>query len=289
VSDSDLKNAPIRRLGVDALPDCLLLAEDRGWNREDRKWRFMFDAGDVYGIDDPDGGLAGTVVATRYGDAVTAIGMMLVARRHERRGLATRLMTHALDHSGTAGAWLTATDYGRPLYERLGFRPTGLLSAYRGSFHARPGDPSRPVSRPMDTADLPAVLTLDAEVFGAPRAELLALLPSFCTSLRVVDGPSGITAYGGAWRTRAQEDEIITVIGPLIAGDAETAAALLTDLAAEAEGPLRVDVEHRWPRLLAWAEEHGLSWAFSTTVMIRGADLPGDRDRLFLPFTITHG
>jgi GNAT superfamily N-acetyltransferase len=275
---------PIRRLGLDDLPDCMRLAQDREWSREEHKWRLLFDVGEVYGIDDPDGGLAGAVVSTRYGTGVAAIGMMLVARKQERQGLGRRLMTHALDRSGTAGAWLTATDYGRPLYERLGFRTIGHSSAYTGSFRPRPSDPAQPVSRPMTAADLPAVLALDAEVCGVPRTELVTRLPAFCTSLRVVDGPSGITGYGGAWR-----NESITVLGPLIAGDGQTALALLSDLAAEAEGPLRVDVEHRWPALIDWAVEHGLSRAFTTAVMIHGADLPGDRDRLFLPVTVALG
>ncbi|GAA4596897.1 GNAT family N-acetyltransferase [Planotetraspora phitsanulokensis] len=275
---------PVRRLGLDDLPDCMLLAQDRDWSREEHKWRLLFDVGEVYGIDDPAGGLAGTVVSTRYGTGVAGIGMMLVARRHERQGLGRRLMTHALERSGTASVWLTATEYGRPLYERLGFRAIGHSSAYTGPFRARPSDPARPVSRPMTAADLPAVLALDAEACGVPRTELVTRLPAFCTSMRVVDGPSGITAYGGAWR-----NESVTVLGPLIAGEGETAAALLSDLAAEAEGPLRVDVEHRWPALIDWAVDHGLTRAFTTTVMIQGADLPGDRDRLFLPVTVALG
>ncbi|GII58277.1 acetyltransferase [Planotetraspora thailandica] len=284
-----MRDLPIRRLGVDDLPGCLLLAEDRGWSREEHKWRVIFGTGVVYGVDDPDGGLAATVAATSYGGAVTAIGMMLVARRHERRGLGARLMRHAMDHAGTEGTWLTATEFGRPLYERLGFRAIGRLSSYQGTLKALPGDPSRPVSRPMDASDLPAVIALDAEVFGVPRAGLVTLLSSFSTSMRVVEGPSGITAYGATWQTRGAVGEPLTVVGPLVAGDGETAVALLADLAAGVEGAVRIDVEHRWAGLVGWVEEHGLGTAFSTTVMIHGADLPGDRDRLFLPFSITHG
>ncbi|GAA1302680.1 acetyltransferase [Planotetraspora silvatica] len=275
---------PIRRLGIDDLPDCMLLAQDREWLSEEHRWRLLFDVGEVYGIDAPGGGLAGAVVSSRYGTGIAAIGMMLVAREHERRGLGRRLMTHALDRSGTASVWLSATDYGRPLYERLGFRAIGHCSAYTGSFRSSRSDPARPVSRPMAASDLPAVLALDAEVCGVPRTELVTRLPAFCTSMRVVEGPSGITGYGGAWR-----NESVTALGPLIAGDEPTALALLSDLAAEAEGTLRVDVEHRWPALIDWAVEHGLSRAFTTAVMIRGADLPGDRDRLFLPVALALG
>ena len=59
---------------------------------------------------------------TRYGSDLAAIGMMLVADRHGRKGLGGRLLRHALAQAGDAVVYLTATAYGRPLYERLGFR-----------------------------------------------------------------------------------------------------------------------------------------------------------------------
>src|SRR6185295_6930142 len=117
-----------------------------------------------------------------------------------RRGLGGRLMAHALEQSGTAGACLTATDYGRPLYERIGFRTISQCSTYRGEFQPQAGDPPRPSSRQLVPADLPAVLALDAEVFGAPRTALLTRLASFSEQIRVVEGPKGIVGYGCAWR-----------------------------------------------------------------------------------------
>ncbi|MEO5727807.1 MAG: GNAT family N-acetyltransferase [Byssovorax sp.] len=269
-------SVPIRRLSVDDLPSCLRLAEDRSWPREEPKWRLLFEIGEVYGIDDPDGGLAGAVVSTRYGREVAAISMMLVARRHERRGLGSRLMAHALEQSGTAGAWLTATDYGRPMYERLGFRTISQCATYTGQLQPQAGDPPRPSSRPMVSADFPAVLALDAEVFGARRAVLLTRMPSFSGQLRVVDGPEGIVGYGCARRTVDS-----TALGPLIAADTTTALALLADLAAAVEGPVRLDLMHRRPELTAWTEARGLRCGFTTAVMVHGDPPPGDPARLF--------
>jgi GNAT superfamily N-acetyltransferase len=264
----------IRRLTIEDLDACLRLAEGRQWAREEHKWRLLFEIGDVYGIDDPDGGLAGTVISTRYGDEVASISMMLVAGKFERRGLGGRLMTHAMDRSGTASISLTATDYGLPLYKRLGFRTIGHCDTYGGQVPPRPSGASR-LATP---GDMTAIRALDAEVFGAPRTEFLTRLPAFAEELRVIDGQAGLAGYGAAW---FNVDE--TVIGPVIAQDSGTALALISDLAAAAPGKVRLDPDRRRPEVIAWAEAGGMTVRFSTAAMEYGKPLPADASRLFAP------
>jgi GNAT superfamily N-acetyltransferase len=271
-------DAPVRRVDVAELPDCVRLAVSREWNPEERKWALLFDIGVVYGIDDPDGGLAGTVVATRYGDDVTAISMMLVAEKFERQGLGTRLMRHALAEAKTASVWLTATDEGRPLYEKVGFRAIGQSSQHLGRLTA----PASGATRPASTKDMAGIAAMDAEVFGAPRTELLDRLPSFARHLRVVDGPDGIVGYGAVLPNAEHP-----IVGPVIAEDFRTARALIADLAAAVDGPIRLDIENR--QVLDWAVEHGLHAEWTTSVMVHGDALPGDRGRLFLPVMVALG
>lgn len=70
--------APFRRLGLADLKACLPLSADREWPPEEHKWTLLFDAAEGYGIDDPDGGLAGSVVLARCGaepaSAIVALG-----------------------------------------------------------------------------------------------------------------------------------------------------------------------------------------------------------------------
>lgn len=225
----------------------------------------------------------GTVVSTRYGRKVTAISMMLVAKRFSRQGLGLKLITHALDHAGTTSAYLTATDSGRPLYEKVGFRTIGSCTQYVGQFRP-PTRPSRLRSRPATSADLPSILALDTQVFGAARTDLINRLPSFAEQLRVVDGPTGITGFGGAWRNVDN-----TVVGPVIANNDDAALALLTDLALAADGPVRLDLEHKRPAMLDLATECGLKPGDATAVMVYGDPLPGDRDRLYYPVRVALG
>ncbi|WP_149259823.1 GNAT family N-acetyltransferase [Actinomadura sp. K4S16] len=264
---------PARRLGQDDLAACQRLAEDREWGREDRKWRFLFSVGDVYGIDDGNGELAAALVSTPYGGDVAAISMVLVAKRYERRGLGGRIMRHAMDNTDTKSFCLTATEYGRPLYERLGFRSVGLCTTYKGTGE---GPYKRGVSVPAEAADMPAVHALDIEVFGADRSRLVEGLPSFCETFRVVRDETGIKGFGGVWWN---DDR--AVVGPVTAQDAETALALVEEIVPA--GPIRLDIDHRHPELVEWARGHGLRPAFTTTVMEYGAPIANDPARLFLP------
>jgi GNAT superfamily N-acetyltransferase len=270
----------IKRLDATRLDDCLALAASREWSPEPHKWGLLFEVGDVWGIDDPDGGLAACVVSTRYGTRLSGIGMMLVAEKFGRQGLGTQLMKHAIGEAGTESTWLTATTYGRPLYERLGFRAIGESCIHLGEF--RPPAPG--TSREASTKDLQAIEGLDAEVFGAPRPEVLRRLPVFAERLRVIGGTGSIRGYGAAWR-----NVDYTVIGPLLAENEGMARDLIADLVAGIEGPIRLDIDDTHPELREWVESQGVRRGFRTTVMVHGASLPGDRDRLFLPLSVATG
>ncbi|WP_131735864.1 GNAT family N-acetyltransferase [Actinomadura roseirufa] len=276
VSESDDR---VRRLGLSDLGHCRDLAASHGWGAEERTWRLLFAIGDVYGIDDPGGGLAGTVVSTPYGDDVAAIGMVLVAGHRQRQGLGERLMRHAMERAKTASLFLTATDAGRPLYERLGFRSTGLLTSYQGIVDGFPRGNRTAPAHPEDVQD---IIKLDAKVFGATRAALVESLPSFCETLRVVRDGTDLVGYGGTWRNVDQ-----LIVGPVLARDEEIALALVEEMARP--GPLRLEVDTRHRGLTAWSEEHGLRPIFNTTIMEYGAPVAIDPSRLFLPVALALG
>ncbi|WP_330458781.1 GNAT family N-acetyltransferase [Streptomyces sp. NBC_00820] len=279
---------PIRRLTLRDLTACADLSEDRGWPREEHKWGFLLTAGKGYGIDDPDGGLVAACVVTEYGARerpdLGAIGMVLVAERHARRGVGRRLMRHIVTAMGTTPLTLHATPYGRPLYEELGFKVTGRAEMLRG--HFVPGGPEpRVATRAATAEDLPAIIRLDEEVFGADRTPLITRLPAFADQFRVAEDGGRITGYTAAWPNMETQ-----VVGPLIARDTETAKALVTSLAAHTARPLRTDIDVRHEELRAWAKERGLASVADNSVMTYGiTDLPGDWTRRFAPLTVAAG
>ncbi len=209
---------------------------DRGWWPERGKWSLLLAASEVFGVDAPDGqGLAGTVVLTRWGTDRAAVGMVLVAARYGRHGLGRALMEHALRAAGDdVAVSLFATGAGRPLYEKLGFKPVRRSVAFRGTFRADPrphnskkreeragsalptgsSEPpgsSGPAGSPGNVrvateADLPAILSLDRAVYGADRERILSRLPGFADRIVVLEAGEGVVGYaarrGARSRTR---------------------------------------------------------------------------------------
>jgi GNAT superfamily N-acetyltransferase len=289
----------IRRLGPDDLQSCADLAVDRGWRPEKRKWGLLLEAAEVFGIDAQDGGLAGSVTLARYGAEHASVGMMLVAARYGRQGLGRALMTHLLDAAGGATVTLFATDMGRPLYAKLGFRPVGRSASFVGYFRPGPPAPAGIGTRPATSADRAAILDIDQAAFGADRSAFVGRLPAFADkillavtsegsaprSARAVPGAEsrpGIAGYAARWGNGD-----VKVIGPVIAADEATARCLITDLAAGAPGQVRLDLDPDRTGLPSWAEARGLAPRGLNTVMAHGPwDPPGERRRIFAPITV---
>ncbi|MFD7226868.1 GNAT family N-acetyltransferase [Streptomyces sp. NPDC059881] len=277
-----LTELPVRRLTTADLSSCADLSEDRGWPREEHKWGLLLAAGRGYGIDDPAGkGLVAGCVVTSYGPGLSAIGMVLVAERYARQGVGRRLMKHVLTEAGATPLTLHATPYGQPLYEELGFSHVGRAEMVRG--HFRPSGPApRATTRPATAEDLPAILRLDAEVFGLDRTHIITRLPAFADQLRIAEADGALTGFAAVWPNMETH-----VVGPLIARDTDTAKSLIASLAAQTDRPLRTDIDVRHEELLAWLKANGLEPIAFNAVMMHGAPaLPGDWTRRFAPLTV---
>jgi GNAT superfamily N-acetyltransferase len=290
---------PVRRLGPGDLRHCVRLSIDRGWLPEQAKWSLLLEVSEVFGIDAPDGGdgggagdgaLAGVVVLTRYGADLASVGMMLVAARYGRQGLGRALMEHLLAEAGDATVTLFATDLGKPLYDKLGFRAIRRSAAFTGTFRAGPAKPaatptadnSKMRTRPAAAADMASIIDVDRAAFGADRSRLLRRLPAFAGQLLVLETSRGVAGFAAAWPNHTS-----TVIGPLVAPGGAAARRLISDLAAGIRGQVRLDLDPDRPELPAWAIRHGLQPAGLNAVMAYGGrPPPGDPARLFTPISI---
>ncbi|MGC4907347.1 GNAT family N-acetyltransferase [Streptomyces cyaneofuscatus] len=280
-----LVDLPVRRLTRGDLVACADLSEDRGWPRDEHRWGLLLSAGTGYGIAEPDGtGLVAACVVTSYGPRLAAVGMMLVAARHARQGIARRLMRHVMEETGSTPLALYATPEGQRLYEELGFAQVGRTERVLGRFRAE-DRPAAVTTRPAAADDLQAMVRLDLPVFGIDRTHLIARLPAFSDRLRVAEENGELTGYAALWPSGDAH-----VVGPLIARDTATAKALVAALAATTDRPLRADVDARHEELLGWLVQHGLEPGSRTAVMTYGIeDLPGNASRRFAPLTIATG
>jgi GNAT superfamily N-acetyltransferase len=269
---------PITRLAADDLPACLDLAADRGWSPDPRKWALLIERCEMYGIRDPAGGLAGSVMLARYGRRLAVVGLMLVASRHGRQGLGQRLMEHVLERAGRATVFLYATSFGRPLYERLGFRTVGTATAMAGRFTGGPAGGSRGAV-PGDGGQ---ILALDAAALGADRGHLFAAYLGLAEQVRVVERDGELRGF-----VVVAPGTEVAFVGPVVADDVELARTLIADAASAVAGPVRLDVDDR---LRGWAQEHGLEAGEDAVLMVLGdRELPGARERLMAPMTLALG
>lgn len=165
----------IRRMHRGDIPAAMRLKQAAGWNQTEQDWaNVMALEPEGCWVWEEDDHVAGTTTAICYGQELAWIGMVLVLPEYRGRGLARRLMEHALgwlEDRRVRQVKLDATDMGFPLYEKLGFRSEraierwGLSGAVR--VHPSPGTAG---------ATLASIAAMDRECFGVDRTALLARL-----------------------------------------------------------------------------------------------------------------
>ena len=135
------------------------------------------------------GTLSGRVVATGLGVVSLPVGWIsaiVVAAGERRRGFGRAMTQEVCDRlraAGCATLSLEATDAGRPLYERMGFRlATYYHQLQAGHLDEPPVPPPGARVRMLARADLPSVFELDRLATGEDRSPALDVL-----------------AHGGGW------------------------------------------------------------------------------------------
>jgi ribosomal protein S18 acetylase RimI-like enzyme len=250
----------------------LALAIAAGWNQRLDDWRLvqgLSPAGNFAAFLDRQ--LAGTTVTVNYDNKVSWIAMVLVDPAFRRRGIATRLMTAALDAlAACETVKLDATPAGREVYLKLGFVDEGTLTRFQcASAPAAPPAADGLRLRPLTDADLPAVAALDARAFGTPRPELLARLARLTPDYAIVaEGRAGLEGFCLGRHGRRWE-----FLGPLTALTAGAARALAGfAFGAMAGQPVLVDAPAWQPDFQAWLKGRGFAEQRPFIRMRKGPD-----------------
>jgi GNAT superfamily N-acetyltransferase len=257
------------------LKDALALSQQEQWPHRLEDWgvALSLSQGLVAVTSEPDADgqartrVVGTVLMTPYGDDAATINMVIVAKSMRGQGLGRRLMDEAMALAGSRPLRLVATREGLPLYEKLGFRETGVVLQHQG--HA--GSVPQPVTEdvaPANPADLPSIAALDRQAFGADRSGLLARFAKLAavTLLRRNGAVVGFAALRDFGRGK--------VIGPVAAPDLDGAKALIGPIIAAHPGDfLRVDTTTD-TGLGPWLADCGLRHVGGGVAMRRPAPSP---------------
>lgn len=164
----------LRKMTAGDIPGAVALIQAVGWanSAADIERLLHWSPEGCFCCEELDRGIVGTVTTTAYGTDLAWIGMMIVAPDRQHQGIGGQLMRAALDHLITnevARIMLDASEAGRPLYERMGFRKVCKIERWEGRASTYLGQRARR----MRPDELDAVIAMDATMFGVAREHIL--------------------------------------------------------------------------------------------------------------------
>lgn len=254
-----------RRMTEDDLPSAHGLSEALRWAHRLEDWQLMLRLGTGF-VAQENGTVIGTGLCWKFGNAHASLGMIIVSPERQGKGIGRELMNLLLEELGDRCILLTATPVGQPLYEKLGFVPTGTVDQHQGTMQQ-----TSPLAlaageciRPVAAGDLQALAALAMRALGMSREEMMAQLLNVAEGVLIEkDGE----ALGFSMMRRFGRGH---VIGPLVAPDTERAKALIAHWAATYAGSfVRVDVAGE-SGLSTWVESLGLALVGPSVRMARG-------------------
>ena len=166
----------VRPFGLEEAAAVTAISADVGWNQPEDEVREIIKRSGKYLLGAfHEGKLVGVAASYPYPDGKFAyVNEVIVLSSHRKRGAATQLLEKLLPLTlaDYPVLRLCATALGRPIYEKFGFVPLGILSF--GGFSG--GDADETGVSPFAEGDLAEAVELDAANFGARRPEVLAKL-----------------------------------------------------------------------------------------------------------------
>lgn len=244
------------------------LSQRLKWPFRVEDWAFALELGHGFAVEAQVEGqtrLVGTALWWPYGADFATVGMIIVSPDAQRQGIGARLMAALLDAARGRRVILNSTQEVYALYTKLGFRPYGAVTQHQAVLAKAPLIDSAIPVRPATRQDQPAIRAVDVRASGMDRTLLLDALLGTAETV-VVERGGEVTGYGCARRWGRGY-----VIGPVMAGDAADARAIIATLAAAYEGQfVRVDTTDACG-LAPWLVEIGLPQVDRVIAMSLGA------------------
>ncbi|MRR55366.1 MAG: GNAT family N-acetyltransferase [Deltaproteobacteria bacterium] len=194
------------------------------------------------------------------------IGNLLVRKEWRGQGLGSALFERALDlleQAGTRTIWLTASESGRPIYERHGFLAIDTVHRWLAKGQILAGAPD---------SDYRGMLALDETGWGDRREELL----------RATINHGSSTLLPGGFLIRQRWGNAIQ-IGPWSSSNPRVAQQLLTNtITPTVDGPrIFLDVPEGNCEATKLMYGTGFSRQSSTTLMYRGEKPAYSPERIY--------
>ncbi|AVR31411.1 MULTISPECIES: GNAT family N-acetyltransferase [Bacillus cereus group] len=231
----------VERLKKEQIGDIVALSSYIGWDYNREEIDTVFNSGIVYGVWNERKELIASAAIILYGEALASIGMVIVHPNYKGRGIG-KVITNSCMSSVSAQTpiMLIATDEGKPLYEKLGFRVVSYVSKYIcNSYNVNDycvGNEDYMVK--YEECDLEKIIKIDENAFGTNRKVFLKKRIMQSEQCNVVkDKEQNVLGYGLSIQTPENK-----IIGPVVAKNNAMAMRIVHDLARGHNGKLRMDV-----------------------------------------------
>jgi GNAT superfamily N-acetyltransferase len=255
----------------------MALSSEAGWNQTPDDWALFMRHGTVFGLPDANGVPVASGAILPYPGGFAWISLVLVTASRRRARIGTHILQSCcaeLEQRGLVGV-LDATPAGERVYRPLGFEPIFKLSRWQGEGRGTRGALPAGI-RPIAESAIDTVAAIDAAAFGADRKFLLENL------LHRAPQVAFMTASADGF-VLARPGRLATQIGPLVATNEVSAAALLDTALDAVTGPVFFDLCDRWSKLIDHVERRGFTLQRPLLRMaLRRSDPYGDVARTFV-------
>ncbi|HKT96443.1 MAG TPA: GNAT family N-acetyltransferase [Paraburkholderia sp.] len=256
------------------------LSLDIRWPHRADDWRLAARMGRGFVVKEGER-VVGTALCWPWGEQGATLGLVIVAPDCQGRGIGRMLMERLLDTLGPRMTVLHATPAGQPLYEKLGFRPIGLLHQHQGAdFRAAQIEPPPGERlRPLEPRDTPRVIELASRASGLERTALLHALLDVSQGVALVDAGRHDEVLGFALLRPFGRGHAIGPVATASDGGLpmQRAQALIANrLAANAGAFTRIDTPDE-QGLGPWLESIGLARVDTVVKMARNGEPAHDR------------
>ncbi|UOK47920.1 GNAT family N-acetyltransferase [Bacillus tropicus] len=231
----------VERLREEQIGDIVSLSSYIGWDYNREEIETIFNAGIVYGVWNEREELIASAAIILYGEKLASIGMVIVHPDYKGRGIGKAITNSCIKSvSAHTPIMLIATDEGKPLYEKLGFRAVSYVSKYICNSYDANDYCVRNEDYMMNykEGDLERIIKIDEYAFGTNRKQFLKkriMQSDQCVVVK--DIKENVIGYGISIQTPENK-----IIGPVVAKNDEMAMRIVHDLAKGHNDKLRIDV-----------------------------------------------
>ncbi|MFL6353760.1 MAG: GNAT family N-acetyltransferase [Bryobacteraceae bacterium] len=270
----------IRDMRMQDIEAGLRLCRASGWNQLESDWSlFLKLSPGGCRVAEKHGHVVGTVATLRYQHRFSWISMVLVDPTERGAGIGTRLLHEGLTLSADQPcARLDATPVGRQLYMQHGFLDEYPITRFSATINTMQTVPPTGKVRRMREQDLPAILDLDRETFGADRQPVLRSLFARSPECAWVAVTSDVQGY-----CFGRPGFLYQQLGPIVARDESLARELVWRCVANKTGQrLGIDAPQHCASWLDWLKSIGFAEERSFIRMYCGENqYPGQPECVF--------